>query len=497
VALGARCLDSVEQLPVALEYPLGHRQQAVGLGAVEPLLDQLPRLRGVLVVAVGVEREVLRGRALLDERIALDQTVELRLGDRGLAGLDRVCRDEALERVGAGRPSRDTRLGLGPRGAVDVGVERAGEVVPEVDMLALLGRMLDQVSLDLRLGRSGRTLERVGQGDHSVAVLAGVVGELVTAELTVAPALIEGVLEHVPALTKCIEAGEEVHWQISLIGRPTSGVAEVRHPTRAVRPPEQADIRAPEFPPQREWLNVAFLRMAKLVGNEATLIEFFDVARINSHRTLPYMREWHARYAEHGLRVIGIHCPGYSFGVDSDLVAAAAKRMGIEYPVLLDPGFEAWREYANRGWPGRYLFDVHGRLHWVHYGEGSYQDCERAIHEVLHSIDPALDLPEPMEPIRPEDAEGVLLSPQTADVVLPTDSDRLELSGEWTEGEDYLEATAAGATARVRSFTAGAAYAVLAGTGVTEPGPVESNGLVESPAAGFRLYGFQFTPMCS
>jgi hypothetical protein len=243
-----------------------------------------------------------------------------------------------------------------------------------------------------------------------------------------------------------------------------------------------------------EWLNVAFLRMIKLVHHEATLIEFFDFARINSHRTVPYLREWHGRYGDKGLRVIGIHSPGYSFGVDRALVEAAVERMGIEYAVLLDPGFEVWREYANKGWPGRYLFDVEGKLRSIHYGEGDYLDCERAIQEVLLEIDGSLDLPEPLAPLRAEDAEGVLLEAQTADIALPADRDRLELDGHWDEGEDYIEAAAAGATARPQSFSAGAAYAVLAGAGVDEPGLHETDGRVEAPEAGFRLYGYQFTP---
>jgi hypothetical protein len=243
-----------------------------------------------------------------------------------------------------------------------------------------------------------------------------------------------------------------------------------------------------------EWLNVAFLRMIKLVHHEATLIEFFDFARINSHRTLPYLREWHARYSDKGLRVIGVHCPGYSFGTDRDVVERAVAEMGIEYAVLLDPGFEVWREYANKGWPGRYLFDVGGKLRSIHYGEGDYLDCERAIQEVLLEIDDSLELPEPLAPVRPEDAEGALFEAQTADVVLPLERDRLELEGEWSEGEDYLEAMAAGATARPSSFSAGAAFAVLAGAGVDEPGLHETDGLVEATAPGFRLHGYQFTP---
>lgn len=261
----------------------------------------------------------------------------------------------------------------------------------------------------------------------------------------------------------------------------------------AVRPPAEATIRAPELPPAAEWLNGPPLRMRKLVGRGPTLLEFFDVARVNSHRTLPYLRGWHARYAGHGLTVIGIHCPGYSLGVDRDLVEAEVARMGIGYPVLLDPGFEAWRTYGNRGWPGRYLFDAEGLLRWMHYGEGEYADCELAIQETLAERDPGFAPPPVMDPVRPEDAEGVLLAPQTADVALPDGRDRLDLAGEWTEGEDFLEAGAAGASAEVRSFSAGSAYAVLGGE-VERPGLHESDGGVTARAPGLRLYGFQFTP---
>ena len=115
-----------------------------------------------------------------------------------------------------------------------------------------------------------------------------------------------------------------------------------------MRPPAEAEIYAPEFPAGLEWLNVAFLRMNTLMGSGAVLVEFWDFARINSLRTLPYLKEWHARYADAGLRVIGVHTPGYSFGRDRDTVARAVERLEIAYPVLLDPDFKTWREYGNR-----------------------------------------------------------------------------------------------------------------------------------------------------
>jgi hypothetical protein len=240
-----------------------------------------------------------------------------------------------------------------------------------------------------------------------------------------------------------------------------------------------------------DWVNVAFLRMDKLLGQSCVLIEFFDTARINSRRTLPYVQGWHARYADHGLRVIGVHTPGYSFGRDHETVERAVAALGIEHPVVLDPDYEVWKAYGNQGWPGRYLFDRRSLLRYIHYGEGDYVDAERAIGEALVEIDPEFEPPEPLAPVRPEDAEGLLLEPQTADIRLPADRGRLELTGEWSDGEDYIEATEPGAAATA-TFTAGEAWAVL--SGAVQPGLHETDGAVVAEEAGLRLHGFQFTP---
>jgi hypothetical protein len=256
-------------------------------------------------------------------------------------------------------------------------------------------------------------------------------------------------------------------------------------------PPDE-DLRAPEFPPGIEWLNVAFLRMDKLLGRNAVLVEFWDFARVNSLRTLPYLKAWHERYADAGLRVIGVHSPGYSFGTDARLVAEAVERLEIRHAVALDPRLAVWREYGNRGWPARYLFDRRGTLRLVHYGEGEYVETERAIGELLREIDPEAELPEPLEPMRSEDAPGVLLEPQTADVALPADRERLELVRDWDDGPDYIQARDAGAAASV-AFSGGGAFAVLSG-GDLEPGIYETDGTVVAETPGVRLHGFQFTP---
>jgi hypothetical protein len=253
-----------------------------------------------------------------------------------------------------------------------------------------------------------------------------------------------------------------------------------------VRPPPEAEIYAPEFPAGADWLNVAFLRMSTLMGRGAVLVEFWDFARVNSLRTMPYLKAWHERYADAGLRVVAIHSPGYSFGRDRDTVARAVERLEVPYPVMLDPELEAWQLYGNMGWPGRYLFDRTGKLALIHYGEGEYLDTELAIQECVG------ETMEPLEPVRPEEAPGVLLEPQTADIALPADRERLELVRDWTDGDDWIEAADAGAAAGF-SYRGGGAYAVLSGAGA-EPGLYEVEDAVEAESPGLRLHGLQFTP---
>ncbi len=179
-----------------------------------------------------------------------------------------------------------------------------------------------------------------------------------------------------------------------------------------MRPPVDT-IAAPLFPSGPAWVNLPRGRGAQagvvLQGAGPMLVEFWDFCRPNSLRTLPYLQAWHERYAEHGLRTIGVHCPGFEPSRDEQAVRDAVARLGISYPVLIDSQLELWREYENVGWPARYLFNEGACLVEYHYGEGGYAETERAIQELL-GVERAL-----VAPVRLEDVPDVQLAPQTED----------------------------------------------------------------------------------
>ncbi len=176
-----------------------------------------------------------------------------------------------------------------------------------------------------------------------------------------------------------------------------------------MRPPADFDLIAPPFPREAEWINVAPLRMDQQRGRPV-LVEFWDFCRVNSLRTLPYLKAWHACYAAAGLRVIGVHSPGFDPARDPDAVRAAVARLGIAYPVLLDQELALWDTYGIEGWPSRYLWDDEGRLADFQIGEGGYAETELAIQELLRREGEPL-----VAPVRPEDAPGLLLHAQTED----------------------------------------------------------------------------------
>jgi thiol-disulfide isomerase/thioredoxin len=184
-------------------------------------------------------------------------------------------------------------------------------------------------------------------------------------------------------------------------------------------------IAAPLFPTKLPWVNTNGAQASILKRGQPMLVEFWDFCRPNSIRTLPYVKAWHERYAGDGLRVIGVHCPGFAPSRPEQAVRDAVERLEIVHPVLIDSDFEVWQEYENRGWPARYLFDGRARLFDYHYGEGAYVETETAIQELLDVER------EPLEPLRPEDAPDAQLLPQTTEQVGAW-SGPYEAGGVWT-----------------------------------------------------------------
>jgi thiol-disulfide isomerase/thioredoxin len=130
------------------------------------------------------------------------------------------------------------------------------------------------------------------------------------------------------------------------------------------------------------WLNSEPLTAEALHGR-VVLVDFWTYSCVNWLRTLPYVRAWHERYADHGLVVVGAHAPEFGFEHDLDNVQRAARELGVSYPVVIDNDFTIWRSFENHYWPAVYLVDRDGQVRFHHFGEEAYEETERAIQQQL------------------------------------------------------------------------------------------------------------------
>lgn len=197
-----------------------------------------------------------------------------------------------------------------------------------------------------------------------------------------------------------------------------------------MRPPTDT-IVAPSFPTEATWINVATLKIEQQAPRPV-LVDFWDFCRPSSLRALPYLQQWHSRYEGAGLRVVSVHAPGFPPSHDQQLIEAAVKRLGIEHAVLLDPEFEYWRAYNNPGWPARYLFGPGLALVDVHFGEGGYQESERAIQELLGINEPLTELRDPGDDL-------------DAELVVPTSDQPGAYSGPYAAGQVWVVTDGGGA----------------------------------------------------
>jgi hypothetical protein len=201
--------------------------------------------------------------------------------------------------------------------------------------------------------------------------------------------------------------------------------------------------------------------MAPLAAKGPVLVHFFDFAQLNSVCTLPYVEEWFRRYEPLGLRVLGVQAPRFPFGADRNAVEQGLGRLGISFPVVIDDSRALWQAYGCEGWPSLFLWGRGGRLRWFHFGEGDYRSTEEAVQAALagppdrcgseegdgeeEDSEPGAaangsgpDMPEPMSPLRPTDAEGARVVPPGAELMpagdrpwtIENDGDNLEITYE-------------------------------------------------------------------
>lgn len=172
-------------------------------------------------------------------------------------------------------------------------------------------------------------------------------------------------------------------WLIGLFSLILFGCAARQPDVNMQKPASLPDLGpAPELT-NDTWLNVdAPLRLADLHG-KVVIVEMWTFGCINCQHVMPSLKEWHSKYKDEGLVIIGNHFPEFSYEADLANLKDAIARNDIQYAVAQDNNGDTWRAYKNNYWPALYLIDKQGHIRYVHIGEGQYKETEEYIKALL------------------------------------------------------------------------------------------------------------------
>ena len=148
----------------------------------------------------------------------------------------------------------------------------------------------------------------------------------------------------------------------------------------SARLPDEGEL--PSFEGATGWLNSPPLTAGGLRG-KVVLVDFWTYTCVNWLRQLPYVRAWAGKYSSHGLVVIGVHTPEFSFEHNADNVRRAVQDLRVIYPVAIDNDYAVWLAFGNHYWPALYFADARGRIRNHHFGEGEYGRSEMVIQQLL------------------------------------------------------------------------------------------------------------------
>ncbi|WZB68107.1 redoxin domain-containing protein [Achromobacter xylosoxidans] len=142
-----------------------------------------------------------------------------------------------------------------------------------------------------------------------------------------------------------------------------------------------APVPAPEFTGIQTWLNSEPRTLASLRG-KVVLVDFWTYTCINCINTLPYVKQWHQKYKDQGLVVVGVHTPN-SFRAHNE--ECGGRHQALRHRI---PGGAGQRLQDLGRLPQSVLAGVlpdrqGGNIVYRHFGEGRYAETEAEIQRLL------------------------------------------------------------------------------------------------------------------
>jgi hypothetical protein len=188
-----------------------------------------------------------------------------------------------------------------------------------------------------------------------------------------------------------------------------------------------------------------------------------------------------AHYGPYGFVPLGVHVIEHDFSTGPEILAEAARELGLEYPNVSDDEKAIWAGLGRPAIPSRFLFDSKGVLRFSCVGPGGEQEMEAWVIRLLREKGSDLMMngvvaskkdkaPRSIEVVHcgalqgegvGNDAEGEALKVCEFHDTTEHEIGLVYLDGEWMQELQYLEHTGQGPGHLAFRFGSSGLYAVL------------------------------------
>lgn len=140
------------------------------------------------------------------------------------------------------------------------------------------------------------------------------------------------------------------------------------------------------------WLNVTRPLTEQDMRGRLVLLDFWTYGCINCMQIVPDLTYLEQTYGDN-LLIIGVHSAKFKGEQGSDRILAAAKRFGLEHPVINDSDFGIWKNFRVEAWPTQILLGPDGQEINRYEGEGHRNELDKDISKRVKTLPPVKDLP--------------------------------------------------------------------------------------------------------
>ncbi len=132
------------------------------------------------------------------------------------------------------------------------------------------------------------------------------------------------------------------------------------------------------FDAKNQWLNSSRALTSEDASGRMVLLDFWTYGCINCMQIVPDLKKLEKEFGDK-LLVVGVHSAKFSGEKGSERILSAAKRFGLEHPVINDSNFDVWDRFDVEAWPTQILLDGKGEEVARYRGEGHYDEIKSDI----------------------------------------------------------------------------------------------------------------------